>query len=131
MIRRFASIVYLLTGVLIGLGAFGHGSHAPQLGHALAASPTIDAATAAVIVAVWYFVSGCMLVFGATVIWTWWQARGGARDVFFPSDAIAVFYIVAGVATAIYTHMPFFWVFVVFGALLLIASVPLRRDSRR
>lgn len=129
MIRRLASIVYLLTGVLIGLGAFGHGSHAPQLGHVLVASPAIDASMAAVIVAVWYFVSGCMLVFGATVIWTWWRTRRGARDVFFPADVIAVFYVVAGVTTVIGTHKPFFWVFVVFGALLLIASVPLRRDS--
>lgn len=127
MTRKIASIVYLLTGVLIGLGAFGHGSHASHLADALAKSPAIDSAMAAVLLAVWYFVSGCMLVFGAIVIGTWWRARKGERVWFFPSDAIGVFYVIAGVASVIGTGKPFFWVFTLFGALLLIASIPLRR----
>ena len=129
MTRKIASIVYLLTGVLIGLGAFGHGSQARQLAEVLGRSPAFDPGMAAVLLAVWYFVSGCMLVFGAVVIATWWRARKDRRAWFFASDAIGVFYVVVGVASVVGTGKPVFWVFTLFGALLLVASIPLRRAA--
>ena len=129
MIRKLASLTYLLTGVLIGLGALGHGAQASHLVGALAKAPAIDPEMAAVLLAVWYFVSGCMLVFGAIVIGTWWCMRKGGRAWFFASDAIGVFYVIAGVASVIGTGKPFFWVFTLFGALLLIASLPLRHGA--
>jgi len=127
MARKIASIVFLLTGIVIGLGAFGHGSHATQLADVLAKSSAIDTGLAAVVIAVWYFVSGCMLVFAATVVWTWMRARRGDRSTFFTTDAIGVFYILSGIASVFYTGKPFFWVFVVLGGLLLVSSLPLRR----
>lgn len=129
MARKIASIVYLLTGVLIGLGAFGHGAQAGHLADALARSSAFDSNMAAVLLAVWYFVSGCMLVFGAVVIGTWWRVRKDGRAWFFASDAIGVFYVIAGVASVIGTGKSFFWVFTLFGALLLVASLPLRRGA--
>jgi hypothetical protein len=127
MTRKIASIVFLLTGIVIGLGAFGHGSHAAQLVDVLAKSPAIDAGLAAVLIAVWYFASGCMLVFAATVVWTWMRVCHGDHSMFFATDAIGVFYIVTGIASVVYTGKPFFWVFVVLGGLLLLSSMPLRR----
>ena len=56
--RKLASGIYLLTAALIGLGAFGHGSHASHLAELLAKSPAIEPPLAAVLIAVWYFVSG-------------------------------------------------------------------------
>jgi hypothetical protein len=52
--------------------------------------------------------------------------RNGERGALFAPILIGVFYVVSGVATAIYTGTPFFWVFVVLGGLLLVSSQILR-----
>lgn len=127
MARRVFSILYLLTGILIGLGAFGHGSNVRLLAAEFAKFPAFDPKLLSVLYAVWYFVSGCMLVFGAIVVWTWLRVRNGERGLWFASDAIGVFYIISGVATVIYTGKPFFCVFVVLGGSLLASSQVLRR----
>ncbi len=126
MASKIASIVFLLTGLAIGLGAFGHDSNARHLAEAFANTPTLDAHTVLIINAVWHFCSGCMLVFGAIVVWTWLRERRGERGIFFPSDLIGVLYAVTGVASVIYTGKPFFWVFSALGALLLLTSIVLR-----
>lgn len=127
MLRKVASIVYLVTGLIIGLGAFGHDSNARHLADEFAKFPALDANAVLIVYAVWHFCSGCMLVFGAIVAWTWAQARRGGRLTFFPSDAIGVFYVIAGVASVLYTGKPFFWLFVVLGGLLLASALVLRR----
>ena len=126
MARKIASIVYLLTGIAIGFGAFGHGANARLLATEFAKFPAFDARLLSVIYSVWYFVSGCMLVFGAIIVRTWLRARRGEHGGFFPSDAIGVFYIITGVASVVYTGKPFFWVFVVLGGSLLASAVMLR-----
>ena len=70
-VRRRASVrtkvltaVYWITGLLIGLGAFGHGFMGVKPVRAALAAVTIPANIRGVIWIVWYFVSGCMLVFG-------------------------------------------------------------------
>jgi hypothetical protein len=70
-----------------------------------------------------------MFVFGVVCLWVWWRARRGERNVFFASDAIGAFYVLSGFAMVFYTGKPFFWVFVVLGGSLLLASVPLRRAA--
>ena len=122
MTRTIFSILFLLDGLLIALGAFGHGSNWPHMLEQFgAASPDTLLVTAAV----WYFASGCMIVFGLAIARTWWRARGGNADFFF-SDTIAVFYVAVGIVSVMYTHKPFFWVFTALGAGLLIFSFPLR-----
>lgn len=127
--RRIASIVYLLTGIVIGLGAFGHGSNVHHLAAGFAQAPGFDPGMMLVVYAVWYFVSGCMLVFGAVVVWTWLRARRGERAAFFPSDAIGVLYAITGPATVLYTGKPFFWLFFALGVLLLTSAFVLRRPA--
>jgi hypothetical protein len=129
MARKFFSIVYLLTGIVIGLGAFGHGSNVRLLVAEFAKFPAFDPLLLSVLYAVWYFVSGCMLVFGAIVVWTWWRWRQGQRGIFFPADAIGAFYVLSGVAMVIGTGKPFFSLFVVLGALLLMAAQVLRKPA--
>lgn len=125
--RKAASVVYLLTAILIGLGAFGHGSHAGHLAEVLARSPTVEPSLAAVLIVVWYFVSGCMLVFAAIAIWTWLRARRDERNMYFASDAVGVLYAVVGIVAVATTGQPFFWVFLVLGVLLLASSWIMRR----
>jgi len=129
MLRKIASIVYLLTAAFIGLGAFGHDSNAGKLAQSLAGTSTFEATDVKVILAVWHFCSGCMLVFGAITVWTWRRWRAGERKHFPPSDAIAVFYAIAGVASVVYTGVNFFWLFFGLGALLLASSLILRRAA--
>jgi hypothetical protein len=126
MARKIFSTVFLLTGIVIGLGAFGHDSNARHLTDEFAKFPALDANVVAVVLAVWHFCSGCMLVLGAICVWDWWRIRKGERDVFFAPILIGVLYLVSGVATVLYTGKPFFWVFAVLGGLLLASSLVLR-----
>jgi len=125
MLRRIASGIFLLTGIAIGLGAFGHDSNAARLAIAFAKVSDLDAQTVSIVLAVWHFCSGCMLVFGAICIRIWWRARQGRAD-FAPADLIAVLYVASGALTVAYTGMRFFWVFVVLGITLFVSSLPLR-----
>jgi hypothetical protein len=67
-----------------------------------------------------------MFVLGAICVWEWWRIRGGARDANVAPLLIGVFYVISGVATVAYTGKPFFWLFVVLGALLLTSTLALR-----
>ena len=131
MTRRIFSIVYLLTGLAIGLGAFGHGLGGIRPVEAALATVTLDARVTSILYVVWYFVSGCMLVFAAIIAWTWLRWRKGQSNVFFASDAIGVFYVISGAASVFYSGVAFFWTFVVLGAVLLISSFGLRKASRQ
>lgn len=126
MLQKIASVLFLLTALIIALGAFGHDSHAARLAIELGNQP-LDAHDVKVIILVWHFVSGCMIVFGALCAWAWWQARRGERRTFFVSDLIGLFYIVTGLLSVWYSGIVFFWLFFVLGALLIITSLPLRR----
>jgi hypothetical protein len=126
MARKIASIVFLLTSIVIGLGAFGHDSNAGRLAEEFAKAPALDAGTVSVVLAVWHFCSGCMFVLGAICVWNWWRMRRGARDAYFAPSLVAVFYVITGAATVAYTGKPFFWLFVVLGGLLLASTWMLR-----
>ena len=127
--RKVASILFLLTGIVVALGAFGHDSNAAKLIAEFAKAPQLDASVVSVTLAVWHFCSGCMLVLGLICIWTWWRASRGERSVFAPTDLIGVFYMASGMATVIYTGKGFFWLFVALGALLILSALVLRRTS--
>jgi hypothetical protein len=127
MLHRIASWIFLLTGIVIALGAFGHDANAAKLADEFAKFPAFDAKTRLVVMAVWHLCSGCMLVFGAICTWVWWRARKDGHAPFVVTDLIAAFYAVVGVATVWYTRLPFFWLFAGLGGTLFIASLPLRR----
>jgi len=81
-LRTLASATFLLDSLVIGLGAFGHGSQATHLHAAIDQFP-IESDIHSMIYVVWYFVSGCMLAFGATLIWVWQRLRTGDRRPLF------------------------------------------------
>jgi len=126
MVRKIASIVLLLTSIVIALGAFGHDSNARRIAEEFARAPALDAGTVSIVIAVWHFCSGCMFVLGAICAWSWWRMRHGARDAYFAPVLVGAFYVITGAATVAYTGKPFFWLFVVLGGLLLASTLALR-----
>ena len=122
MLRKIASTLLALTGLLIGLGAFGHSFMGRKALDAGLASLPLDAHTGKLIYLVWYFCGGCMLAFGVLVIRSAWQAMRGERGALFASALIGLFYLVTGVLALDYMHEPFWSVFVVLGALSLALS---------
>jgi hypothetical protein len=122
MLRKSASALLALTGLLIGLGAFGHSFMGRKALDAGLATLPIDAHTDKLIYLVWYFCGGCMLVFGVLVIRGAWQALRGERGALFAPGLIGVFYLLTGVIALAYMREPFWGVFVVLGGLALVFS---------
>ena len=122
MLRKLTSTLLALTGLLIGLGAFGHSFMGRKTLDAGLASLPLDAHTDKLIYLVWYFCGGCMLVFGVLVIWSAWKALRGERSTLFASGLVGVFYLLTGLASLAYMREPFWSVFVILGALALLLS---------
>jgi hypothetical protein len=122
MLRKLASVIFLLDSVEIGLGAFGHAFQVRHLHSATDRFP-IESDVHSMIYVVWYFLSGCMFVFGATLIWVWQRLRTGDRGPLFVAVSISVLYAGIGVFGLVYRHGdPFMATFVVTGSLLLISG---------
>ena len=126
MVRRLASYVFLIVGVMIGLGAFGHGNAVKKVHAAIDPFP-IDPNVSTMLYVVWYFVSGCMLLFGAAVVWSWFRMRAGDTGSLGVPLLIGALYVAAGVGGMIYRHGdPFMATFIELGGLLLASSLALR-----
>lgn len=129
MKRRVFTFVFWFIGLVIGLGAFGHGF--------IGVIPVRTALNAAhippdvleVIWIVWYFVSACMLLFSGLIIGAWMAARRGQVAALTIPAVIAVFYMAVGIASYAYQHNPFWLQFTIEGALLFIATWGLRSPS--
>ncbi|HET7612073.1 MAG TPA: hypothetical protein VFK29_09835 [Rhodanobacteraceae bacterium] len=122
MLRKFVSSLLALTGLLIGLGAFGHSFMGRKALDAGLASMPLDVHTDKLIYLVWYFCGGCMLVFGVLVAWSAWKVSRGERGPLFASGLVGIFYLLTGVISLAYMHEPFWGVFVVLGGLTLVLS---------
>jgi hypothetical protein len=121
---------YWTMGLLIGLGAFGHGFVGVQPVRAALATVSLPADIPEVIWIVWYFVSGCMLLCGGLILWAWFAARHNP-DILLVPVAIALLWVVTGVASYAYQHNPFWLLFLVEGTALLVAALALRREGNR
>jgi len=120
--------IYWSMGLLIGLGAFGHGFSGARPVRAALAAVTLPTDIREVIWIVWYFVSGCMLLCGGLILWSWFAARRNP-DVLLVPIVIALFWVVTGVVSYAYQHNPFWLLFLAEGALLLVATLGLRREG--
>ncbi|MGH8313460.1 MAG: hypothetical protein ACRER9_09270, partial [Gammaproteobacteria bacterium] len=125
------SVLLGLTGLLIGLGAFGHSFMGRKTLDAGLARVALDVHTDKLIYLVWYFCGGCMLVFGLLVIASAWYAwRGDSRGL--PvSMLIGIFYLLTGVLSLAYMREPFWSVFIILGALALIFSLALTKTGKQ
>ncbi|MGH8397273.1 MAG: hypothetical protein ACRETA_03370 [Gammaproteobacteria bacterium] len=125
MARKLASLALALTGLLIGLGAFGHSFMGRKTLDAGLARVTLDAHTDKLVYLVWYFCGGCMLVFGLLVITSAWQAWRGDNRGLSVSSLIGIFYVLTGILALAYMREPFWGVFVILGGLSLVLSLTL------
>jgi hypothetical protein len=129
MLRRIASYAFLIVGIVIGLGAFGHG-HAVRNVHAAIDGFPIDRDVSTMLYVVWYFVSGCMLTFGAIIVWTWLRLRAGEPAPMFAVYVIGTLYAAIGIGGMIYRDGdPFMGFFVVLGGVLLASSFALKNGA--
>jgi len=127
MWRKLASVVFLIDSLIIGLGAVGHGLQAPHLHAAIDRFP-IEPDMHSMIYVVWYFVSGCMLAFGVTLIWVWRSVMSGDNRPIVAGAVIGVLYAGIGAFGLVYRHGdPFMAFFLVLGAVLLVSGTILVR----
>lgn len=128
--RRAASALFLFLGVFIASGAYGHGFVGRlNIDRELDKFP-IASDTYTMLYVVWYFVSGCMLTFGLTIIWAWVKLRRGDRGLLPAVYLIALLYMADGIGGMIYRHGdPFMGMFLGIGALLLASAQLLDRTA--
>ena len=124
MTRRIASIIYLLLGVVIALGAYGHGFKGRIGLDTELAKFAIAENVYTMIYVVWYFVSGSMLLFGLTIMMSWARLRRGDRSLVPTVHLIGVLGIRRrGIGGYMYRHGdPFMVFFLVLGVLLLLSG---------
>jgi hypothetical protein len=129
MVRKIASAIFLLDTLVIGLGAFGHGLQVRHVHAAIDHFP-IEPDLHSMLYVVWYFVSGCMLAFGATLIWVWQGLRLGDPRRLFVAVLIGVLYVAIGAFGLVYRHGdPFMGFFVVLGVVLLASAYVLANSA--
>lgn len=124
--RRFASGLFLLVGLSIGLGAFGHGDQ--WLRHVSQALGGVAPRVFTLLELIWFWVSGTMLAFGVLLVWCWWRLRRGDRAALFVAWTVSAFYLMGG-AAGMFLLGPFFAVFMVQALLLSSAAWMLRRPA--
>lgn len=130
MKHRTASAALLVVGVLITLGAYGHGFMGRKNIDVELDKFAIAPNVYTMLYVVWYFVSGCMLVFGLTVVAAWAQQRKGRTALLPVAGMIGALYLATGVGGMIYRNGdPFMAVFIVEGGTLLCAALVLRRRT--
>jgi hypothetical protein len=128
--RKFMSGALLFMGVVLTLGAYGHGFLGRKNIDVELDKFAIAPNVYTMLYVVWYFVSGCMLLFGLTIIAAWIQQRKGGIALLPVTGSIGVLYALTGVGGMIYRHGdPFMATFIVEGVVLLAASVYLARAS--
>ena len=125
--RRVAAAAYWLAAITIALGAFGHGFVGiVPIRKAFGVLALPDDVTR-VLWIVWYFVSACMLFFGALLAWAWPRLEAGASSRSGAALATGVLYVVTGISSFLYARGDPFWLlFVAQGALVLGSTFVLR-----
>jgi hypothetical protein len=121
---KIFSFVFLVTSIVIGLGAFGHAAQWWEVAYPVLGNRVSDPRMLNMLLAAWLFVSGGMLSFGLVLIWTWFRIRKGDRGVVVIPIGIAVFYFIFGVLSWIHVGR-FFALFVVLSILLFISTLVL------
>jgi hypothetical protein len=112
---RVASVIFLLTAISVGLGAFGHGHQWAK--HALPGLGNADPGLVRLLELVWYWVSGAMFVFGCLLVWSWRRIKRGERGFLVVPWIVGAFYLVEGIYGALGLGN-FFLLFVVQALLL-------------
>ena len=92
MLRKLSWYVFLIVGIVIGLGAFGHGYSAMKVHEAIDQFPIVQPIYEALFV-VWYMASGVMLAFGTIIVWIAVRVRAGDASSLFVKQFYLSFYV--------------------------------------
>jgi hypothetical protein len=122
LIRTLAAALYWLAAITISLGAFGHGFLGVKPVAAAVAASTLPADIVGVIWIVWYFVSGCMVTFGALLFWAWRGLKPGSPSRAGVAVIVGVFYVVTGIASYVYSGFEPFWLLFVTQGVIVVGS---------
>jgi hypothetical protein len=126
-LEKFASAALLVLGILIALGAYGHGFVGRLPIDAELAKHPIERDTFQMLYVVWHFVTGAMILCGGALIWAWVRVRRGDRQALFVVTLVGALYLAVGVGGIVYRNGdPFMMVFIVEGALILLTAWGLR-----
>jgi hypothetical protein len=129
--RTIAAALYWLAAITITLGAFGHGFVGIRPVRAAIAASTVPADVVRVIWIVWYFVSGCMVVFGVLLFWAWSALEAGASSRSGVALLIGAFYALVGITSYFYSgREPFWLLFVIQGGIVVGSTLALRRAEK-
>lgn len=127
MKRTIAAALYWLAAITIALGAYGHGFLGIKPVRAAIDASTLAPDIVVPIWIVWYFVSGCMLVFGLLLFSSWAPLKAGRSA---PPLIIGAFYLIAGIASYAYSGRDPFWLlFVVQGVFVIGSTLVLSRPQ--
>jgi hypothetical protein len=129
--RKLVSSVLLLIGIAIALGGFGHSLGAGRRVEAALVAHGLPDEISKLVLVVWHFAGGCMVVLGILVIRHWLHVRNRGRAPAFVPLLIAIFYLCFGGCALAYSKGPFFTVFIVLGGLLLACTFFLRRGAEK
>jgi hypothetical protein len=120
--RTIAAACYWIAAITITLGAFGHGFLGIKPVEAAIAATTLPPDIVRVIWIVWYFVSGCMVIFGALLFWAWPAIRIGSSSRSAVAFIVGTFYTVTGIACYVYSGRDPFWLLFVTQGVIVIGS---------
>jgi hypothetical protein len=121
--RRLFLVILPLVGVLIGLGALGHSFGGRRHVDVELAKYPLDPNVGTMLYVVWYFVGGCMALFGIVIVRAWYRLRQGKNDSLLVVGLIGFLYFATGLGGFAYRHGdPFQLFFVTLGALLLLST---------
>jgi hypothetical protein len=131
VLRSLLSLLFLATGVLIGLGALGHSFMGRLEVDAELAKFPIAFDVYSMLYVVWHFVGGCMVLFGLTIVWAFFRWRRGNTSFLPMTGLIGALYFCTGFGGFLYRHYdPFMLVFLVEGTVLLLCSGALGKSPR-
>jgi fucose 4-O-acetylase-like acetyltransferase len=129
MKQKLLSILLLLAGLVIGLGGIGHSFGGVGQVKVALANQSFPPDLARLILVVWHFAGGCMVVLGLFVVWQWRELHRGRRAQPFVLYAIGLFYLAYGISAVLYTSAAFFSVFIVLGVGVLLCTSLLPKNT--
>ena len=126
--RTIAAAFYWLAAVTITLGAYGHGFVGVAPVRAPVDASTLPPEIVRVIWIVWYFVSGCVLAFGALLFWAWPALQAGPASRSSAALIAGALYTLTGITSYLYSgREPFWLLFLIRGGMVIGSTLVLRR----
>lgn len=117
MLYKTCSVLYLISGILIALGGFGHSFGAVAQIHQGLKTPGVDPHIVRLILAVWHFAGAAMVALGILVVADWIRTRSDKKPTLRIAVVVSLFYVTYGLCALAWMREPFWAIFVVYGVM--------------